>query len=116
MNVEKIVDVLCTIGNFSKEEAEKYIYLIKVNCYPFSDRKYGEDEENLLEYYVAAKTNYQISLMQSDGEIYSFTAGDVSVSTSSNGNVQNNAKILFENAFADVAHLAEDKGFCFRGV
>ncbi|MDO4363441.1 MAG: hypothetical protein Q4C99_02860 [Clostridia bacterium] len=116
MNVEKIVDVLCTIGNFSKEEAEKYVDLIKINCYPFADREYGEDEEKLLEYFVAAKTNYQISLTLSNGEISSFTAGDVSVSTSSNGNVQSNAKILFENAYADVAHLAEDKGFYFRGV
>ena len=107
MNIENITAILCTIGNLSTAEAEKYSELIKLNCYPFIDREYSEKEEKLLEYFVAAKTNYQIS---------SFTAGDVSVSTSSKGNAQNNAKILFENAYADVAHLAEDKGFYFRGV
>lgn len=116
MNIENITAILCTIGNLSIAEAEKYSELIKLNCYPFIDREYSEKEEKLLEYFVAAKTNYQISLVHGDDEVSSFTAGDVSVSTSSNGNAQNNAKILFENAYADVAHLAEDKGFYFRGV
>lgn len=116
MNIEKATEILCKFANLSKEEAEKYSDLIKLNYYPFLNKEYGENEENLIACFVAAKTNYQIALIQSDNEISSFTAGEVSVSTSSNSNAQTNAKILYENAYEDIAHLAQDKGFYFRGV
>lgn len=115
MNTENILSILCTLGNYSKQEAEKYSTLVTVNCYPFSEKEYDEKDRALLEYYIAAKTNYQIVLSGSHSEISSFSAGDISVSTSS-ADVKSNAKLLFENAYADVAHLADDKGFYFRGV
>ena len=116
MNIEKAIEILCTIGNFSKDEAEKYSDLIKLNYYPFADKEFSESEEHLIAYFVAAKTNYQIVLAGGDNEITSFSAGEVSVTASSNGNAQANAKILFENAYADISHFAEDRGFYFRGV
>lgn len=116
MNIENITAILCTIGNLSTAEAEKYSELIKLNCYPFIDREYSEKEEKLLEYFVAAKTNYQISLVHGDDEISSFTRRRCQRFNLFKRQCQNNAKILFENAYADVAHLAEDKGFYFRGV
>lgn len=115
MDTGRITQVLCTIGNASIDEAERYMSLIEMNCAEFSDREYNETDTALLEYYVAAKTNYQIALARNDGEISSFSAGDVKV-TASSGNAIQNAKALYESAYSGISHLAKDRGFCFMEV
>lgn len=100
----------------SADEAKKYTALVKTNSFPFANKNYGEVDEALLEYFVATKTNYQIALASGDGEISSFKAGDVSVTSSTDGNAVKNAKALFDDAYSAISHLIADNGFCFKGV
>lgn len=116
MNTENILEILCTIGNMSADEAKKYTALVKTNLLPFANKNYGEVDEALLEYFVATKTNYQIALASGDGEISSFKAGDVSVTSSTDGNAVKNAKALLDDACSAISHLIADNGFCFKGV
>ncbi|MGN0515545.1 hypothetical protein [Eubacterium sp.] len=115
MDTGRIAEGLCTIGSVSLDEVQRYMSLIELNCAEFSDREYNEADTALLEYYVAAKTNYQISLARNEGEISSFSAGDVKV-TASSGNTIQNAKALYESAYSGISHLAKDRGFCFMEV
>ncbi|WP_297131022.1 hypothetical protein [uncultured Eubacterium sp.] len=116
MKTENILEILCTIGRMSDDEAKKYVSLVKINSRPFADKEYDEGDEALLEYFVAAKTNYQIALASYDSEISSFKAGDVSVTSTPDGNAVKNAKALLDDAYSTISHLVADKGFYFRGV
>lgn len=116
MKTENILDILKTIGNYSEDEVKRYTPLVKINSHSFTENEYDESDEALLEYFVAAKTNYQIVLASGNSEISSFKAGDVSVTSSTDGNATKNAKALLDDAYSAISHLTQDKGFCFRGV
>lgn len=116
MNTEKVLEILRAIGNFTENEVKKYSSLVEINMHPFAENEYDESDEALLEYFVATKTNYQIALASGDSEISSFKAGDVSITSSTNGNAVKNAKALLDDACASISHLVADKSFYFREV
>lgn len=116
MNTEKVLEILRAIGNFTEDEVKKYSSLVEINMHPFAENEYDESDEALLEYFVATKTNYQIALASGDSEISSFKAGDVSITSSTNGYAVKNAKALLDDACASISHLVADKSFYFREV
>lgn len=116
MNTEKVLEILRAIGNFTEDEVKKYSSLVEINMHPFAENEYDESDEALLEYFVATKTNYQIALASGDSEISSFKAGDVSITSSTNGIAVKNAKALLDDACASISHLVADKCFYFREV
>ncbi|MCI7265232.1 MAG: hypothetical protein MR480_06195 [Eubacterium coprostanoligenes] len=116
MNTEKVLEILRAIGNFTEDEVKKYSSLVEINMHPFAENEYDESDEALLEYFVATKTNYQIALASGDSEISSFKAGDVSITSSTNGIAVKNAKALLDDACASISHLVADKSFYFREV
>ena len=116
MNTEKVLEILRAIGNFTEDEVKKYSSLVEINMHPFAENEYDESDEALLEYFVATKTNYQIALASGDREISSFKAGDVSITSSTNGIAVKNAKALLDDACASISHLVADKSFYFREV
>lgn len=116
MNTEKVLEILRAIGNFTEDEVKKYSSLVEINMHPFAENEYDESDEALLEYFVATKTNYQIALASGDSEISSFKAGDVSITSSTDGIAVKNAKALLDDACASISHLVADKSFYFREV
>ena len=116
MNTKKVLEILCSIGNFADDEVNKYASLVEINMLPFAENEYNESDEALLEYFVATKTNYQIAIASGNSEISSFKAGDVSITSSTDGNAVKNAKALFDDACASISHLVADKSFYFREV
>lgn len=114
MTLENVLTALSTIGNYTDEDIARYTPLAQHNLSIYQDDSLSENDEKRLCYFVAAKTNYDITLVsaQNDG-VKSFTAGDVRIE---NMDTLALAKEIYDSARQDCADIVGDSAFCFRSV
>lgn len=116
MNVEEIIEILKVISNLGDKELEHYRALIEMYACPYSDTEYSDKDKKRMLLFVASKIYYEISKMRISNEVTSFTAGEVSISSSGKINETERARLIYQSALEEVVDLIEDKGFEFLGV
>ena len=104
MNVEEIIEILKVISNLGDKELEHYRALIEMYACPYSDTEYSDKDKKRMLLFVASN------------EVTSFTAGEVSISSSGKINETERARLIYQSALEEVVDLIEDNGFEFLGV
>lgn len=119
MNINRVLDALAMLGDYSDDDIVRYtpivqknLDLVELDGVDLTDR-----DESRIAFYVAAKTNYELALInaQSDG-VTSFAAGDIKIQQTDSVQL---AREIYDSASRDAAHIvgiAGDSGFCFRSV
>lgn len=106
---------LKTLLSLTDDEVSNYDSLIICAVSWVNSMLKQEQSKNdaLIVHLCAAKAYYQISLMQNDG-ISSFSAGEVSFSTSNNSFAS--AKCLLDDALSSCSDLIVNSSFAFKAV
>lgn len=117
MTIERVLEALAIIGEYSDDDIIRYTPLARKNLaiiQPTRDNLTDSDAERLA-YLIGAKTNYEIALIRSQetDNITSFSAGDVKITQ---GNSLSLAKEILTSAMEDASDLISDELFCFRSV
>ena len=113
---EQVFALLAGMGSYSDEEMERYAPIAEKNYHLLADNVPldSERDESRYAYYIAAKTNYEISLISGcSSTVTSFKAGDLAITE---GNSHALAKEIYLSALADVRDLVSDDEFAFLGV
>ncbi len=116
MTIEKVLDLLAVIGEYTDDEVTKYtpIATKNIDLLQPNSQNLTEADETRLAYFVAAKTNLEIALINSQNEnLKSFSAGDVKITHGDNVRV---AREIYSSALDDVHGIIDDNDFCFRSV
>lgn len=116
MTIERVLGALELISGFSDEEIAKYAPIARKNMDLLQPNRtnLNDADEGKLAYLVAAKTNLEIALINSQCDnVKSFSAGDVKITHGDNVGV---AREIYSSALEDVSDIISDSAFCFRSV
>lgn len=117
MTIERVLESLMIIGEYSDEDIARYTPLARKNLaliQPSRENLTDSDVQRLA-YLIGAKTNYEIALIRSQetDSITSFSAGDVKITQNDSLAL---AKEIYSSALEDAGGLIDDESFCFRSV
>lgn len=100
----------------SEEDLEKYNSLIESCCLTINDRLADAANENdpRILHFAAAKSYYQILLLDQSENITSFKAGDISY-TASSAAIDGARELYFQSA-KDCGELLKDSSLMFKAV
>jgi len=118
VNTERIKEYVMAMGDFSREEIEKYGFILEAAVKSVPDMlKDGADVNDArIMLLAAAKAYCKISCLSSEESgVTSFKAGDVSFSEKA-GFVKSAAEEIYKSALADCREFLKDSGFAFLGV
>lgn len=118
MNTEKIKEYLMAMGDFGREEIEKYSFILEASITGVLDMLNDSADVNdaRIMLLMAAKAYCKISCLSSaESGVTSFSAGDVSFSEKA-GSVKSGAEDIYKSALADCREFLNDSGFVFLGV
>lgn len=115
MTIERVLEALAMIGDYSDDDIARYTPLAQKNLALLdNDITLSEADEQRLAYLAGAKTNYEIVLINASGDgVTSFSAGDVKIEQ---GDSVMLAKEIYSSALDDASDLVSDSSFCFRSV
>ena len=117
ISIENVKSRLKVLSSLSDEEIERYEAIITSCIFALEGRLAGDGKEGSerLELYAAAKANYHIALINdADGDVTSFSAGDLSISRNADALVS--AEKILKSLEEDCSDLIKGDGFAFECV
>ncbi|MCD7872477.1 MAG: hypothetical protein LUG21_04120 [Clostridiales bacterium] len=112
---ENVLEYIKTLGGFSDDDLLKYNSVIDFSIMStfenLKDKSFETDERAV--FLSAAKAFYFIAFSLHCENVYSFTAGDVSVTEQHSPEY---AKEILDKAYSAAGSLIKDGGFAFIGV
>ena len=120
MDINSVSQRFIILAGIGEDELADWQMLIEdAICYVGSLLKDNVDIDTnlaLLSSAAAAYAYYKWSIVTTDENTKSFTAGDLSISSGKSSDTENSAYKLWKNSLSEIRHLTEDSGFFFEGV